>query len=91
MGYCVINKKNGVVEGRYKYREHANILCRNLIAYHNAPYAVTKITENSRPTDKELYWINQIEKNYNIQFTGITEESARKFLKEHINKVKFID
>ena len=93
MSYCVMNKQNGCVECIYEEYDKAEIMARNLSNYYNGRYtfAITKDSRYQRPTEQQMYRINQIEKFYNIQFNGITRNAATKFLNEYITAAKALD
>ena len=93
MAYCIINKTNGNLEGYYYNFKMAEIMARNLSNYYDGinTYAITKDSTHERPSEQQMYRINQIEEHYNIPFTGITRKAATKFLSEHISKARELD
>lgn len=93
MSYCIINKTTGNLEGYYQNLKMAEIMARNLSKYYDGvhKFAITKDSTHERPSEQQMYRINQIEEHYNIPFTGITRKAATKFLSEYIDAARALD
>ena len=92
--YYVINITDNKIEAIYESEINANFILRNFSEYFPSKnFIIAKVGKQieERPTNKQLFRILQIENGYKIPYTGLTKESASRFLDRHINKTKVFD
>ena len=90
--YEIIKITTGEIDSSWKQKVAAEIILRNLNNKYNNNYKMQlshngkSVFNSNRPTEAQLYRINQLE-IYNPMFTGISKESATKYLKQYM-KIK---
>lgn len=92
MSYNIIDKTTGIIDSSYDQFDAANLILRNLNKkYHNkyemkSTYSKKFVYNGNRPSEAQLWRINEIEKAYiGVSFQHTSKEAATKFLERYIH------